>query len=266
MRTVHTCAPSDSFRCRPRALLVPRPLGIGARLRFAHGPDLRALRLFTAYLALFCVGDSWYAVKLLDGALTYDNGMRVAYLAAAALLALAATDPSMTRIGERATEAAPVDIPFARLTPLALASLLAPATLVVQHLRGAPLHVIPVASACAIMFLLVIARLHGMTRAFRDAAVTDVLTGLRTRRFLTEALGTECARAARTDAVTVAERLRAAVAADPIAGLPVTISAGVAIACEPPTLVAVADGALYESKRSGRDRVTSAEASPVPVS
>jgi two-component system, cell cycle response regulator len=61
------------------------------------------------------------------------------------------------------------------------------------------------------------------------------------------------------DAVAVAERLRAAVAALPL-GVSVTVSAGVsscpAHASEPLGLLRAADRALYASKRDGRDRVS----------
>ncbi len=67
---------------------------------------------------------------------------------------------------------------------------------------------------------------------------------------------------AEKEAVDIAERTRQAIAALVIPGFPqrVTISAGVAVspthAVEPKDLTDKADGALYESKRNGRNRVT----------
>ena len=61
----------------------------------------------------------------------------------------------------------------------------------------------------------------------------------------------------RTDAIRVAERLRAAVAAE-VTAVPVTVSAGVGAMPENAgngeRLVAAADAALYAAKRDGRDR------------
>jgi diguanylate cyclase (GGDEF)-like protein len=63
-------------------------------------------------------------------------------------------------------------------------------------------------------------------------------------------------------AMQVAERVRARVAAEKFKGRQITLSIGVAEfptdADAPETILAVADGALYEAKRGGRDRVVQA--------
>lgn len=66
------------------------------------------------------------------------------------------------------------------------------------------------------------------------------------------------------EALFAAERVRSAVSASPLAGLPVTVSAGVASAhgsdVELGPLIEAADRALYAAKNSGRDRVCAAPA------
>jgi diguanylate cyclase (GGDEF)-like protein len=70
------------------------------------------------------------------------------------------------------------------------------------------------------------------------------------------------------DAVEVAERVRRLIAASPVAvaggELSVTLSAGVAAAspglADPDRLLAAADGALYQAKRGGRNRVAASPA------
>lgn len=73
------------------------------------------------------------------------------------------------------------------------------------------------------------------------------------------------------EALNVAERLRAAVAAVTVAGQPVTVTASVGVAqavygmSEPSALVAAADGALYLAKDGGRNRVEGARTEPADV-
>jgi diguanylate cyclase (GGDEF)-like protein len=67
-------------------------------------------------------------------------------------------------------------------------------------------------------------------------------------------------------AMVVAEKLLAAIAAQPVAGRSITASAGVALWSslfrEPAELLAAADRALYQAKRRGRAQARSAETSP----
>lgn len=62
------------------------------------------------------------------------------------------------------------------------------------------------------------------------------------------------------EALCVAERVRAAIAADPVMGRPVTMSFGVAAATldhhQVAEIIEAADHALYRAKRGGRDRVS----------
>jgi diguanylate cyclase (GGDEF)-like protein len=107
---------------------------------------------------------------------------------------------------------------------------------------------------------------HGHARG--DAALVEVAQRLRGRLRAFEDLhrcgGEEfavlLAGATAADALAAAERLRAAVAGAPVAGLPLTMSFGVAASVpgepfDPDVLRARADQALYAAKAAGRDAV-----------
>ncbi|MGI5236714.1 GGDEF domain-containing protein [Dactylosporangium sp. CA-139066] len=71
---------------------------------------------------------------------------------------------------------------FARLVALAAAALLPPSVLLVQYNSGKTRDVPLIAVACALLFLLVLARVAVLVADQHRLAVTDALTGLATRR------------------------------------------------------------------------------------
>ncbi|WP_203842910.1 GGDEF domain-containing protein [Winogradskya humida] len=301
---------------------------VGARLLLGAGAGLTAMRLLGGYLVVYFVSDAVYTVQAIDGTYAFGGWLDMIWIGGSTLLGLAALHPSMALLGERTRTSEPT-ASRRRLMLLALAPLLAPATLAVQTLRGANMHPLVVAVGCTALFLLVVARLAGLVEAQRRTAITDALTGLHTRRYFEEALGAECARAARTqdplslvlldvdhfkrvndtyghsagdrvlcqvamrlrsvvragdvvaryggeefavllprtgpqDAYVVAERLREVIAAAVMelgtAAVPVTVSVGVAaIPVHAPSaedLVLATDRLLYDSKETGRNRVS----------
>jgi two-component system cell cycle response regulator len=143
--------------------------------------------LLHAWAALIFAADVAYGYQELSGTYDVGNYLDLLWLAAALLLGGAALHPRMRGLQE------PVPVPdphvgTGRLVALGAASLMAPAVLYVQYLRHEPLHVPLVAATCAGAFLLVVGRMKGMVDTQRRAAITDPLTGLRTRRYLLEAL------------------------------------------------------------------------------
>jgi diguanylate cyclase (GGDEF)-like protein len=101
----------------------------------------------------------------------------------------AALHPTMAEMSRLSPSVAEGPIGLLRLMALALASLMAPAALMIEWLRGTEIDVPVIVSGCVVLFLLVIARLHGLVvlltdtlRATEAQAATDQLTGLANRR------------------------------------------------------------------------------------
>ncbi|WP_433303371.1 diguanylate cyclase [Actinoplanes sp. CA-030573] len=171
-------------------------LALGVRLMLGAGTRPPAFWLLMIWLLGMLVGDTTYSVQALLGSYdgTFVDGV---WICGVLCLAAAGTHPSMAEVDEPSPAAAP-DATKSRLVVLGAASLVAPVVLAVQYLRGASLHVPEVDVACIVLFLLVVARMAGLVRVQRAMAITDGLTGLRTRRYLNEVLGTEAERRHRT--------------------------------------------------------------------
>jgi two-component system cell cycle response regulator len=168
-------------------------LSVAARLMLGAGTRTASFRLLTTGLLLLLVADTVYDLQNLLGVYQDGSWLDACWMLAAASLGAAALHPSMREVTEVSPAAGPDATP-GRLVLLAVAALLAPATMLMQYLRGATLYLPIATSACMALFLLVIGRMAVMVAAQRHMAITDALTGLRTRRFLEQALTTEAAR------------------------------------------------------------------------
>nr|WP_203934913.1 diguanylate cyclase [Virgisporangium ochraceum] len=108
-------------------------------------------------------------------------------------LGLACLHPSMLDLETPSAVVNP-DLGPVRLTALAFATLLAPAALLIQCLRGAPLFVPLICASCSVLFLPAIFRLAGVLAVQRRMAVTDMLTGLHSRRYFEDASSAQARR------------------------------------------------------------------------
>lgn len=170
---------------------------LAIRLVLRSGGRSPAIGLLLGYLLLMFAADTAYAiVGLLGGQNTtepYTGGLWVVSLG---LIAACALHPAMRDFDTRCQVATPDATP-ARLTMLTCAVLMVPGLQFVENLAGRTVNIPLTSAACAVMFLLVLARMAGLVAAQRRAADTDALTGVRNRRFFEDHLVTECRRAAR---------------------------------------------------------------------
>ena len=177
-------------------------LTLTLRLSLGLGRRVPSYYLLIGYASVYLVTDTVYLLQRLDNSYTIITSWitTLGYCACAILLTISALHPSMVQMGE-VGDSAHSEPTRRRLLTLTLAALIAPAVLAVQSVRGEGgfRSGLVIAAACAVMFLLVMARMSGLISTQRSAAVTDTLTGLFNRRFLEPALRNEGARALRSD-------------------------------------------------------------------
>jgi diguanylate cyclase (GGDEF)-like protein len=172
-------------------------LVVAIRLVLGGGPRPTAYFLLLGSLVAILTADTIYIVQRLSS----DYGGAGSYLDAIwplsnLLVGAAALHPTMPTMSERAGDRTG-SLTLPRIAALCVAALVAPVTLWVQDLRGELSHVSVIASACALLFVLTIARLAVLVVEQRELAITDSLTGVHTRRFLEARLLSEVTRAER---------------------------------------------------------------------
>ena len=138
-------------------------LAVLVRFFLAPGPRVAAYRLLCLGLAALLISDAAYSAERLmdsyDAGAASDVGWSLFYV----LWGAAALHPSMRWL----TQPAPQDPTYSsrkRMMLLAAASLLAPAALTVQAVRGLPTEIPVLVAGSALLFLLVLARMEGVQR------------------------------------------------------------------------------------------------------
>ncbi|UJW30857.1 diguanylate cyclase [Saccharothrix sp. AJ9571] len=169
---------------------------VAVRLILGRGRRNTAFVLLSTNLLAFFAADSTYVFQQLDQTYAAGNFLDAFWLSGNLALGAAALHPSMAHLAD--PDGAPDRGPGPlRITALCAAALIAPATLLVQYAHGAYSSIPIVGCACAILFVLTIARLAGLVSEQRRLAITDGLTGLHTRRYFEAELPAEIARARR---------------------------------------------------------------------
>ncbi|MFI7600261.1 diguanylate cyclase [Actinoplanes sp. NPDC049681] len=170
-------------------------LTVAIRLLLSGGARQPAYQLLLAFLGLTLVADTTYGLLTLMGMFADGGWPDAIWMLSYVALGAAGLHPSMRRAAEP-TQSRSGATTF-RLVLLGIATSMAPAVLVVQNLRGANSSDLVVVGASGVLFLLVLIRMAGLIAAQRRLAITDALTGLYTRRFLSEQLRVEIDRSSR---------------------------------------------------------------------
>ncbi|OLB81878.1 MAG: diguanylate cyclase [Actinobacteria bacterium 13_2_20CM_2_71_6] len=171
-------------------------LVVGLRMILGAGARPVSFYLLSGNLLAIFTADTLYGYQQLNGAYQAGNFLDAIWLGGNLALGAAALHPTMNRLSERSPASVTSPGPL-RIGALFAAALVAPAVLLVQDWTGGLKDVPVTATACAILFAVTLIRMAGLVADQRRLAVTDALTGLRTRRFLEAALPVEISRANR---------------------------------------------------------------------
>ena len=135
-------------------------LAVAVRLWRTGGHGTAASRLLALGLAALLVGDTVYGLSLLAGDWQVGGPVDAVWVLYYVGLGLAALHPSMVSLSEPTSVS--TRLTRSRLASLAGASLMAPAVLVIQAVRGEPIDVAVIAGGSVVLFLLALARMGGL--------------------------------------------------------------------------------------------------------
>jgi diguanylate cyclase (GGDEF)-like protein len=164
-------------------------LGVLLRLTTGRGDRPPAYRLIVSSMIAMLIGNIVYALLEINEAYQAGSPLDVTWLAMYALGGAASLHPSMSDISRPARAEPEGNVHLRRLVALAMASLMAPTVLAIEWLRGMKIDYAVIIAGSAVLFLLVITRLHGLVallsetlRSVEEQATHDQLTGLANRR------------------------------------------------------------------------------------
>ncbi|WP_018634770.1 GGDEF domain-containing protein [Parafrankia elaeagni] len=178
------------------ALLSLAVLAAGLRLLLNGRPRAVSYYLLLGHLAAVPAAAVLYVPRQLDGTYQVGGPLEIIGMVGALLLGTAALHPSAGDVtAGRPRTGTVLSVP--RLLALTAAALVAPVVLTVQSLRGQTDGLVVVAVSSGAMFVLIIFRMAGLVADQHQAAITDGLTGVHTRRHLEGELSASVDRALR---------------------------------------------------------------------
>lgn len=171
---------------------------VALRLLLGRGRRPVSFVLLSIWLLAILAADSIYVYQQLTETYVAGNFIDAIWLTGNLALGAAALHPTMKQL----SQPAPLDVPGPgpmRTAALCAAALIAPAILLVEYFRGVYKDVPVIGGACAVLFILTIVRLVGLVAEQRRLAITDSLTGLRTRRYFEAQLPAAISRAHKSE-------------------------------------------------------------------
>ncbi|WP_241840222.1 GGDEF domain-containing protein [Frankia sp. CcI49] len=191
---------SSSFATRVTALAYaasfPALFAAGLLLVLDRGRRGPAGYLLLTHLSAVLAASLLYLPRQIDGTDQFGGGAQLVALLGALGLGGAALHPSMRELTSTRKRSTAV-LSTSRLLALTAAALVAPIVLTVQSVRGETDGLVVVAVSSGAMFVLIIFRMAGLVADQHQAAITDGLTGVHTRRHLDGELSAAVDRALR---------------------------------------------------------------------